>query len=50
MPIAEIFSATVLLLLVIDPFGNVPIVIAALANVPRARRARVVLRALGTTG
>jgi len=44
MPIAEIFSATVLLLLVIDPFGNVPIVIAALANVPRARRARVVLR------
>ena len=44
MPIAEIFSATVLLLLVIDPFGNVPIVIAALAGVPRARRARVVLR------
>ena len=44
MPIAEIFSAAVLLLLVIDPFGNVPIVVAALANVAPARRARVVLR------
>src|SRR3954453_20768034 len=44
MPIADIFSAAVLLLLVIDPFGNVPIVIAALANVPAARRGRVVLR------
>jgi MarC family membrane protein len=44
MPIAEIFSAAVLLLLVIDPFGNVPIVVAALSNVAPARRARVVLR------
>jgi len=44
MPFAEIFSAAVLLLLVIDPFGNVPIVIAALADVPPARRARIVLR------
>ena len=44
MPIAEIFSAAVLLLLVIDPFGNVPIVIAALANVRAERRMRVVLR------
>ena len=44
MPFAEIFSAAVLLLLVIDPFGNVPIVIAALADVPASRRARVVLR------
>ena len=33
-----------LLLLVIDPFGNVPIVVAALANVAPGRRARVVLR------
>jgi MarC family membrane protein len=40
----EVFSAAVLLLLVIDPFGNVPIVIAALSNVQPARRARVVLR------
>ena len=44
MPIAEVFSAAVLLLLVIDPFGNVPIVIAALSNVAPARRARIVLR------
>jgi MarC family membrane protein len=44
MPIAEIFSAAVLLLLVIDPFGNVPIVISALANVRAGRRMRVVLR------
>jgi len=33
MPIADVFSAAVLLLLVIDPFGNVPVVIAALSNV-----------------
>jgi MarC family membrane protein len=44
MPVAEIFSAAVLLLLVIDPFGNVPIVVSALANVAPARRVRVVLR------
>ena len=44
MPGADMFSAAVLLLLVIDPFGNVPIVVAALANVPQDRRARVVLR------
>ncbi|HJU23744.1 MAG TPA: MarC family protein [Casimicrobiaceae bacterium] len=41
---SDIFSAAVLLLLVIDPFGNVPIVVAALANVEPARRARIVLR------
>src|SRR5689334_10118253 len=44
MPAAEIFSAAVLLLLVIDQFGNVPIVVSALANVPPSRRARVILR------
>lgn len=44
MPVAEVFSAAVLLLLVIDPFGNVPIVVSALANVAPARRPRVVLR------
>jgi MarC family membrane protein len=42
--LTEIFSAAVLLLLVIDPFGNVPIVVSALANVPAGRRSRVVLR------
>ena len=44
MPGADVFSAAILLLLVIDPFGNVPIVVSALANVPPSRRARVVLR------
>ena len=41
---AELFSATILLILVIDPFGNVPLVVAALRNVPPQRRVRVVLR------
>ena len=40
---AELFSATILLILVIDPFGNVPVVVAALqerrAGAPRACRA-----------
>ncbi|HEX7327562.1 MAG TPA: MarC family protein [Casimicrobiaceae bacterium] len=44
MPIPEVFSAAVLLFLVIDPFGNVPIVIAALGSVPRERQTRVILR------
>ena len=41
---AELFSATILLILVIDPFGNVPLVVAALNNVAPERRVRVVLR------
>lgn len=41
---AELFSATILLILVIDPFGNVPLVVSALRNVAPERRARVVLR------
>ena len=44
MQLADIFSAAVLLLLVIDPFGNVPVVIVSMANVPAVRRVRVVLR------
>jgi MarC family membrane protein len=40
----EIVSAAVLLLLVVDPFGNVPLVNAMLADVPAGRRRRVVLR------
>jgi MarC family membrane protein len=40
----EFFSAAVLLLLVIDPFGNVPLVVSALSSVAPARRPRVVLR------
>lgn len=44
MSAAEIFSAAVLLLLVIDPFGNVPLVIAALPGAATAQRRRIVLR------
>ena len=38
------FQAFILLMLVTDPFGNVPIFVSALANVPAARRWRVVVR------
>ena len=41
---SEFLSAAILLLLVLDPFGNVPLVVAALQATPAARRARVVLR------
>ena len=41
---AAIFSASVLLLLVIDPFGNVPLVVSTLAGVPAARRRRIIVR------
>lgn len=41
---AELFSATILLILVIDPFGNVPLVVSALKNVAPRRSPRVVLR------
>ena len=44
MPVPETFSAAVLLLLVIDPFGNVPVVMAALGTSKPARRRRIVLR------
>jgi MarC family membrane protein len=37
-------SATILLLLVVDPFGNIPIFIAALANVKGSRRLKIILR------
>ena len=41
---SELLSATILLVLVIDPFGNVPLVVSALSTTPVARRRRVVLR------
>ena len=41
---AELFSATILLILVLDPFGNLPVVVSVLAKVPTERRSRVVLR------
>ena len=37
-------SAVVLLLLVCDPFGNIPIFISALQDVPRERRRAIILR------
>jgi len=40
----DLFSAAILLVLVLDPFGNIPLVISALARVPRGRQARVILR------
>ena len=41
---ADLFSATILLVLVLDPFGNLPLVVSSLARVPAARHARIVLR------
>ncbi len=43
----EFLSAVILLTLVVDPFGNVPLVNAMLAGVPSARRRHVVLRECG---
>ncbi len=37
-------SATILLVLILDPFGNIPIFANALRNVPLQRRPRVILR------
>jgi MarC family membrane protein len=41
-----VFSAAVLLFLVIDPFGNIPFFLSALESVPRERHFRVILREL----
>jgi MarC family membrane protein len=41
---SDLLSAAILLLLVIDPFGNIPLVVSTLQQVPRERRIRVVLR------
>ncbi len=40
-------SATILLLLITDPFGGIPIFVTALRNVPPERRPRIVLREVG---
>ena len=37
-------SATILLILITDPIGNIPIFINSLRNVPVERRARIILR------
>ena len=41
---AQLFSATILLILVLDPFGNLPIVVSVLGKLPAERRVRIVLR------
>lgn len=38
------FQSFIILLLVTDPFGNVPLFASALANVPPARRGKVIFR------
>jgi MarC family membrane protein len=43
----QFLSAVFLLLLVVDPFGSVPLVNTMLADVPLGRRRRVVLRECG---
>ncbi len=40
-------SVTILLILITDPLGNIPLFIAALKNVQPARRTRVILRECG---
>jgi len=40
----SLVSATVVLLLVVDPFGNIPVFVAALANTESSRRLGIVLR------
>jgi len=40
----ELISSVFLLLLVLDPLGNVPFVLSLLRNVPAARRPRIILR------
>ena len=40
----DVVSATILLILVMDPFGNMPLVISVLKNVPVRARTGVVLR------
>ncbi|HEY0843856.1 MAG TPA: MarC family protein [Noviherbaspirillum sp.] len=38
------FQTFIILLLVTDPFGNVPLFVSALSNVPAERRGRVIVR------
>lgn len=43
----QFLSAIILLLLVVDPFGNVPVVNSLLSDVPMLRRRRVIMRECG---
>jgi multiple antibiotic resistance protein len=40
----DFFSALIVLLIVLDPLGNVPVVLGLLQGVPRARRVRIITR------
>jgi len=40
------FSAALLLFLIMDPFGNIPLIIAALKNVEKSRHLRIIIREL----
>ncbi|MBE0631712.1 MAG: MarC family protein, partial [Burkholderia vietnamiensis] len=40
-------SATVLLVLITDPLGNIPLFITAMRDVPRERRVKLILREVG---
>ncbi|WP_333997806.1 MarC family protein [Burkholderia cepacia] len=40
-------SATVLLVLITDPLGNIPLFISAMREVPRERRVKLILREVG---
>ncbi|HVO90362.1 MAG TPA: MarC family protein [Casimicrobiaceae bacterium] len=44
LDVEAVFSAALLLLLVIDPVGNVPLVVSALVRTPPERRRRVLIR------
>jgi multiple antibiotic resistance protein len=46
-PAVDLISATILLLIIMDPLGNIPIFHALLAHCPRERRLRVMARELG---
>jgi len=39
-----VLSATILLLLVLDPLGNIPLFISTLSKVPKRKRVRIILR------
>jgi multiple antibiotic resistance protein len=41
-----VFSAAMLLFLVMDPFGNIPLFTSALRHVDKSRRNRIVIREL----
>jgi len=42
--VENFFQAFILLLLVTDPFGNIPLFVSALTHVPAQRRGRVIVR------